>query len=87
MESLQRIIAGLGENQDILKKTLQEQLEKMQNLSNEVRDDWTKVQEDMMQVFQGVKEQNVAQASDIKHIKDVALHSRIMLEDLKYKVF
>ena len=80
------MIASLGEGQEVLKKTLQENLDKMQNLSNEVREDWSKVQEDMMKVFQGVKEQNNAQASAIKHIKDVALHSRIMLEDLKYKV-
>lgn len=86
MEDLKKIIASLGAGQEVLKKTLEEQLDKMQNVSNEVREDWSKIQEDMMKVFNEVKVQNVAQASAIKHIKDVALHSRIMLEDLKYKV-
>ena len=86
MQDLRNHIASLGEGQEVLKKTLEEVLLRMENQRDEVRNDWDKIQEDMMIIFNDVKSSNSEYAGVIKQIKDVALHARIMLEDLKYKV-
>ena len=86
MQDLRNHIASLGEGQEVLKKTLEEVLLRMENQRDEVRNDWDKIQEDMMIIFNDVKSSNREYAGVIKQIKDVALHARIMLEDLKYKV-
>ena len=86
MQDLRNHIASLGEGQEVLKKSLEEVLLRMENQRDEVRNDWGKIQEDMMIIFNDVKSSNREFAGVMKQIKDVALHARIMLEDLKYKV-
>ena len=83
---LRKQISSLGESQEVLKKQLEDVLQRMENQTNEVRDDWDKIQDDMMRVFNDIKIESGETADAIKQIKDVALHARIMLEDLKYKV-
>ena len=89
MKQLQQVINSLGEDSTVMRDMLERNLEEMKNQrssSSEVREDWEKVKEDIMIVFNSIKDENKIITNDIKSIKDVIMHTRIMVEDLKFKV-
>ena len=63
-----------------------EEMKQQRSSSTEVREDWEKVKEDVMQVFNNIKEVNRVIASDVKAIQDVILQTRLMVEDIRFKV-
>ena len=89
MKQLQQVINGLGEDSKVMKEMLQKNLEEMKQQKSsvsEVRNDWGQMREDIMLVFNNIKDTSKSTSNEIKPIKEVGLHTRIMVEDLKFKV-
>ena len=89
MKQLQQVINGLGEDNKVMRKMLEKNLEEMKqqrSSSSEVREDWEKVKVDLLQVFNNIKEENTSMTNELKSVKDVIYHIRMMVEDLKFKV-
>ena len=74
------------EENSLIKETLQKKLEEMESRKSEVRTDWKNVKDDFGKMFEEAKEDNRKLVAEAQFIKDVALHTRLMIEDLKYKV-
>ena len=82
MDKLRKAIEK--EEDNLIKETLKKKLEEMESKS-EVRTDWKNVKGDFRKLFQESKEDNRRLMTEAKFIKDVALHTRLMVEDLRYK--
>ena len=80
---------SLDEGQEDLKSRLEKQLTEMEEQRQslvEIKSDWAEIKRELMENFQEVKLENQRMSRDIQSIKDVVLHSRLMIEDLKFKV-
>ena len=80
---------SLDEGQEDLKSRLEKQLAEMEEQRQslvEIKSDWAEIKRELMENFQEVKLENQRMTRDIQSIKDVVLHSRLMIEDLKFKV-
>ena len=80
---------SLDEGQEDLKSRLEKQLAEMEEQRQslvEIKSDWAEIKRELMENFQDVKLENQRMTRDIQSIKDVVLHSRLMIEDLKFKV-
>ena len=80
---------SLDEGQEDLKSRLEKQLAEMEQQRQslvEIKSDWAEIKRELMENFQDVKLENQRMTRDIQSIKDVVLHSRLMIEDLKFKV-
>ena len=80
---------SLDEGQEDLKSRLEKQLAEMEQQRQslvEIKSDWAEIKRELMENFQDVKLENQRMSRDIQSIKDVVLHSRLMIEDLKFKV-
>ena len=80
---------SLDEGQEDLKSRLEKQLAEMEQQRQslvEIKSDWAEIKRELMENFQEVKLENQRMTRDIQSIKDVVLHSRLMIEDLKFKV-
>ena len=89
MKQLQQYINTLGEDSKVMREMLEKNLEEMKqqrSSSSEVREDWEKVKEDVMQVFNNIKGENTSMTNELKSVKDVVYHIRMMVEDLKFKL-
>ena len=83
MDKMQKQLAALGEDRAVMRQMLEKNFEKM---NREVRDDWEQIKDDFKQKFDEVRLENKAIVEEVNTIKDIVLHSHLMIEDLKYKV-
>ena len=86
MEEIKRIIQELGQESAVLGQSLEQGFDDMKAGLHEIKRDWEEVKADFKQTFAEVKDETKALVTETKAIKDIALHTQLMVEQLRYKV-